>query len=33
VVDVRRRPGSRRVPWFSRGVLEEELPRRGIGYV
>ncbi len=32
VVDVRRRPGSRCCPWFSRRVLERELPRRGIAY-
>lgn len=33
VVDVRRWPRSRRVPWFSRSVLSEYLPSRGIGYV
>lgn len=29
VADVRRLPGSRRVPWFNKSVLEET--RRGMG--
>jgi uncharacterized protein (DUF488 family) len=33
VVDVRRWPVSRRWPWFSRLVLAEALPSRGLGYV
>jgi len=33
LVDVRRRPGSRRCPWFDRSVLEERLPEHGIGYL
>ncbi len=32
VVDVRRYPGSRRVPWFSRRVLEKTLPEHGVAY-
>ncbi|WP_197272729.1 DUF488 family protein [Pyrodictium delaneyi] len=32
VVDVRRFPGSRRVPWFNKEVLRETLLSRGIGY-
>jgi uncharacterized protein (DUF488 family) len=32
VADVRRFPGSRRHPHFSRAVLEAELPARGIAY-
>ncbi|ABM79999.1 hypothetical protein Hbut_0124 [Hyperthermus butylicus DSM 5456] len=33
VVDVRRFPTSRRVPWFRREVLMELLPVHGIGYI
>ncbi len=33
VVDVRSRPGSRRVPWFSRKVMEERLAKAGIEYL
>lgn len=32
LVDVRRFPGSRRHPWFSRASLEEALPNGGIAY-
>ncbi|WP_328795994.1 DUF488 domain-containing protein [Halosaccharopolyspora lacisalsi] len=32
VIDVRSAPGSRRNPRFARSVLENELPRRGLGY-
>lgn len=32
VADVRRLPGSRRVPWFNKSVLEETLPRYGLRY-
>ena len=32
LVDVRRAPGSRRHPHFSRAALEEWLPRAGTGY-
>jgi uncharacterized protein (DUF488 family) len=30
--DVRTAPGSRRLPHFTKAVLEQELPRAGIGY-
>lgn len=33
LVDVRRLPGSRRVPWFRRSVLERALPEHGIAYL
>lgn len=33
VVDVRRAPGSRRHPHFSRAALEQWLPELGIGYM
>ncbi len=33
LADIRRYPGSRRYPHFSRESLAEELPRRGIDYV
>ena len=33
LVDVRRRPGSRRVPWTWRPVLRRLLEREGIAYV
>ena len=33
VADVRRFPGSRRVPWFNHEVLAAELPSRGLLYV
>jgi uncharacterized protein (DUF488 family) len=33
VVDVRRHPGSRRLPRFNREVLARELPRNGLLYV
>lgn len=33
LADVRTAPGSRRMPHFSKAVMAEELPRRGVGYV
>jgi uncharacterized protein (DUF488 family) len=33
VADVRRYPGSRRLPQFAEPALREELPRHGLGYV
>ena len=33
IVDVRRFPTSRRVPWFKRELLMELLPVHGIGYI
>lgn len=33
LADIRRYPGSRRYPHFSRESLERELPKRGIAYV
>jgi uncharacterized protein (DUF488 family) len=33
VADVRRFPGSRRLPWFNREVLARELQSRGLRYV
>lgn len=33
VADVRRFPGSRKYPWFSRQSLESFLNERGIGYI
>jgi Protein of unknown function, DUF488 len=33
VADVRRFPGSRRQPWFSREALSASLPRQGIDYL
>ncbi len=32
LVDVRRFPGSRRLPWFNAEALAESLPAVGIGY-
>lgn len=32
VADVRRHPGSRKLPWFSRDSLEVSLPARGFTY-
>jgi len=32
IVDVRAHPGSRRLPWFNREALADELPRHGILY-
>ncbi len=32
VVDVRRYPGSRRLPWFDRETLARELPREELAY-
>jgi len=33
LADVRAQPGSRRLPQFNQGLLERELPERGIAYV
>ena len=33
VADVRRFPGSRRLPQYLRGALEQELPRAGLDYL
>jgi uncharacterized protein (DUF488 family) len=33
LADVRRFPGSRRMPWFNEGALRSTLPDAGIGYV
>ncbi|MDR2234993.1 MAG: DUF488 domain-containing protein [Chryseobacterium sp.] len=33
LVDIRRFPGSRRYPWFSKENLEKELPENGISYL
>jgi uncharacterized protein (DUF488 family) len=33
LADVRAHPGSRRLPQFNRGLLQRELPERGIAYV
>ena len=33
LADVRRFPGSRRVPWFNHEVLARELPSRGLLYI
>lgn len=32
IADVRRHPGSRRLPWFLREEMEKSLPARGLSY-
>jgi uncharacterized protein (DUF488 family) len=33
IADVRRHPGSRRLPWFARDALEKSLPAQGLAYL